>query len=207
MCSVCERWAEKGATATVAASDGPVAQPGRALAWHARSRRFESDRVHFAPFEAYRALGFTLGGLVAGEASFVICRRGTDFIATGTPRLRFVFVMTMASRDRPLLEQLETFLGAGSIVDTPARKAHWQPTSTFSVSSIQAHWAATIPFADQFLLPCAKRRQFEAWRQTLGAYDRDRPRRVRSICSVEGCGKPVRGRGLCRSHYYRVTGY
>ena len=28
-----------------------------------------------------------------------------------------------------------------------------------------------------------------------------------STCSVEGCDRPVRGRGLCRRHYYRATGY
>jgi LAGLIDADG endonuclease len=148
-----------------------------------------------------------LGGLVAGEGSFVICGRGCDFVATGSPRLRFVFQVQMASRDRALLEQLQAFLGAGSIYDSPPRKSHWQPNSTFAIRSLDTHRTTTIPFADEYLLPCAKRRQFDSWRAALEAYDRDRPVRVKGVCSVEGCGKPIRGRGLCRSHYYRVTGH
>jgi hypothetical protein len=35
------------------------------------------------------------------------------------------------------------------------------PTVSFTINSIAAHRAATIPFAEQFLLPCAKRDQFE----------------------------------------------
>jgi hypothetical protein len=44
----------------------------------------------------------------------------------------------------------------------------------------------------------------------LYSYDALRPSRhgkAPSSCSVDGCGRPVRGRGLCRSHYYRATGY
>ena len=116
----------------------------------------------------------------------------------------------MASRDRALLEMLRDFIGVGSISDSPAPREGWQPTSTFCVNSILAHHAATIPFAEQFLLPSAKRRQFELWRFALHAYELEHPTkwgRGRSICRESGCDKPVRGQGLCRSHYYRVTGY
>ena len=27
-----------------------------------------------------------------------------------------------------------------------------------------------------------------------------------SPCAIAGCDKPVRGRGLCRAHYYAATG-
>jgi hypothetical protein len=67
-----------------------------------------------------------------------------------------------------------------------------------------------IPFSERYLLPCAKRTQFERWRDELLAYRRDRPSRYGrgpSTCSVPGCGRPVRGQGVCRIHYYRLTGY
>lgn len=108
------------------------------------------------------------------------------------------------------MEQLQHFLGFGSICERPPGRLGWQPTSTLMVNSIRAHHAATIPFAEQYLLPSAKRRQFEAWRDALSAYERLHPSKWgkgRSICSEAGCDRPVRGRGLCRSHYYRATGY
>lgn len=40
-------------------------------------------------------------------------------VADGTPRLRFWFAVQVASRDRPLLETLQTFLGVGEIRDSP----------------------------------------------------------------------------------------
>jgi len=91
-----------------------------------------------------------------------------------------------------------------------AARRHWQPTSVLRIHSIWAHRSATIPFAEAYLLPCAKRRQFQEWRDRLFAYDLAHPNRYGkgpSPCSVPGCEKPVRGRMLCRSHYYRATGY
>jgi hypothetical protein len=72
------------------------------------------------------------------------------------------------------------------------------------------HHRATIPFADAYLPPSAKRRQFEHWRSSLVVYERDRPTqwgRGPSTCSVDGCDGAVRGRGLCRHHYHRATGH
>jgi hypothetical protein len=122
-------------------------------------------------------------------------------------RARFVFSVSVATRDRPMLDALRQFLGAGSIHTSPARRANWQPMATFTIASNKGHRRATIPFADTFLLPCAKRRQFEQWRERLVEHEREHPSRQRSQCSVEGCAGLVRGRGLCRSHYYRATGY
>ena len=84
------------------------------------------------------------------------------------------------------------------------------PSATFSIRSHKAHRERTIPFMDRYLLPCAKRRQYERWKRALAAYEELHPTRWGqgpSICSVEGCRDPVRGRGLCRRHYYRATGY
>jgi hypothetical protein len=117
----------------------------------------------------------------------------------------------MATRDRPLLEAARAVLGYGSISDAPRRRPEWQPITTFNIASRKAHRAATIPFAERYLRPCAKRDQFELWRDALISYEAEtashRPKRGRSICRIPGCDKPVRGRMLCRSHYYRETGY
>jgi hypothetical protein len=116
----------------------------------------------------------------------------------------------MATRDSSLLEALREFLGVGSLNVQPARRKNWQPLAAFSVRSHRAHRARTIPFAEHFLLPGAKRRQFETWRDSLYEYEAMHPNRFGlgpSPCRIDGCTKPVRGRGLCRSHYYRETGY
>lgn len=152
-------------------------------------------------------VGSTLGGVAAGEGSFFTARVNVPF-ASGAERRRFVFQVSMASRDRPLLVALWNYLGHGSLRDPPARRAGWEPMTTLTVNSHRAHLSATVPFAERFLLPCAKRRQFESWRDELLQYEVEHPpRRQRAICSVEHCAGFVRGRGLCRSHYYRATGY
>ncbi|HEX5265251.1 MAG TPA: LAGLIDADG family homing endonuclease [Acidimicrobiales bacterium] len=146
---------------------------------------------------------------MAGEGCFSVTRKLPAY-RDGSERLRFVFTVTMASRDRPLLVALRSALGVGSITDRPSRKKGWEPESTFSVGSHRAHRRATIPFAEAFLLPCAKREQFDQWRDRLFAYEEEHPNRWGngpSMCSVPGCVKPVRGQGLCRTHYHHVTGY
>lgn len=154
-------------------------------------------------------VGFMLGGFVAGEGCFMVTRRLPAY-ADGGLRPRFVFTCQVAARDRAMLELLRAFLGSGSVYDSPPQRSGWQPTTTFTIGSIPAHRRATIPFATVFLLPSEKRAQFEAWRQALEVHDAARPSRFGkgpSPCSEPGCDRPVRGRGLCRRHYYRVTGY
>lgn len=150
-----------------------------------------------------------LGGFVAGEGSFIVTPKQPPF-ADGTPRWRFVFSITVATRDRGLLEALHSFLGFGSMRDLPPAREGYQPESEFRVTSLLAHHAATIPFAETFLLPSAKRDQFESWREQMRVQELEHPNRYGkgpSTCTVPGCEKPVRGRMLCRSHYYRATGY
>ena len=214
MCTVCEQAELRFPGAMVALPNGGVAQLVERL--HGM-QEVSAVRVRspppFAPFAIWADLvervGYTLGGFVAGEGTFVVTRKQPPY-ADGSPRLRFVFQVTVATRDRPLLEALHQFLGLGSLRDTPRRSERWLPQTTLVVNSLRAHHAATIPFADRFLLPCAKRRQFEEWRQRLEAHEVDHPNRYgkgRSVCSAPGCDGLVRGRGLCRSHYYRATGY
>jgi len=69
-----------------------------------------------SPFaEVFSRVGYTLAGLVAGEGSFIITRKLPAF-ANGDRRLRFVFTMTMAQRDRALLEALRTTRAFGAML-------------------------------------------------------------------------------------------
>lgn len=213
MCSVCESFeVRQGAAGNLEPPFGAVAQ----LVEHvhgmdgvARSSRVSSTDP-LEPFHrVWRCIGFTLGGFVAGEGCYSIRVQQPPF-ADGTPRRRFVFSVQVATRDRQLLEALRTFLGFGPICDKAARRPDHQPMSEFAIASRKGHNATTIPFSEIFLLPSAKRAQFERWRDALRAYEIQRPTQYGkgpSTCSVPGCEKPVRGRMLCRAHYYRVTGY
>jgi hypothetical protein len=148
--------------------------------------------------------------VVAGEGSFWSTAATPALRKDGSPRVRFVFAISMASRDRKLILALREFLGVGALEEIPSPKERWLPQTRLTVGSRLAHRMATIPFADEFLLPCAKREQFERWRAQFEEYERRYPTRRGfgpSPCSQPGCDKPVRGRGLCRSHYYRATGY
>jgi hypothetical protein len=119
-------------------------------------------------------------------------------------------VIEMRDEDGKLLEALAEGFGCGSIYQRPARKPGYAATRSFEVGAIADHHRSTIPFASTYLPACAKRRQFERWCEELRAYERDRPTqwgRGSSVCNKPGCCRPVRGRGLCRIHYYRATGY
>lgn len=206
MCVVCET-VEGEAAANVGSPHGGVAQLVERL--HGMQEvswvRSPSPPPWMSP--AQRERGFFLGGLVTGEGSFIVTR-GPQ-LADGERALRFVFSVTMASRDRPLLLGLRDAIGRGSVRDSEPQKPHWQPRSVLTINSRRAHVDATIPFMDAFLLaPTHKRVQYEQWKGALLAYEVERPRKVgRSTCSEPECTGVVRGRGLCRAHYYRATGW
>jgi hypothetical protein len=168
-----------------------------------------SSSTSTEPSADRRRLGFAFGGLVAAEGTFTTSRLRPDR-ADGTTRTRFIFAITMAQRDRPLVVALRTFLGAGSLTDRPRRAERWQPTVTLTISGRRSHHAFTIPFAETYLLPSAKRTQYGRWRDQLAAYESAHPSRLGRgplTCRMPGCDRPVRGRGLCRVHYYRETGW
>jgi hypothetical protein len=186
---------------------GGCSSVGRAPAWHAGGPRV---RAPSPPPRDHRSIGFMLGGVVAGEGSFTCTAATPPTRKDGSARIRFVFSISMASRDRELITALHEFLGVGSVAEIPSPNGRWLPQTRLSVGSRLAHRVATIPFADEFLMPCAKRDQFERWRNQFEQYERLHPTRIGfgpSTCAEDGCDKPVRGRGLCRSHYYRATGY
>jgi hypothetical protein len=210
MCSTCEAFEARLATGSVKVPQlGAVAQVVERLHGMQEARGSSPRSSTFSDMSD--SIGYALAGLVAAEGSFWVSQRGQPFTQTGEPRLRFGFGVRMANRDRPLLVSLRDFLACGAIYDaqTP-RSPNWLLTTAFSVTSQRDHLERVIPFADRYLLACAKRDQFELWRDQLLAYRLNRPSqygRGPSQCSVPGCQRPVRGRGKCRHHYYLETGY
>ena len=157
---------------------------------------------------AAAASGFSLAGLVAGEGCFTVSPLPPR--NDGSPRLRFKFMLEMAVRDLVVVTALRDFLGVGSISHLPARQDGWLPTVNYSVSGRRSVRAAVLPFCDRFLVAGAKLRQYLSWRARFTEYEAHFPSNWGagpSPCTIAGCDRPVRGRGLCRAHYYRATGY
>jgi hypothetical protein len=152
--------------------------------------------------------GSTLAGLVAGEGCFTVGQLAPR--VDGSPRRRFRFMLTMADRDVAIVEALRRFIGVGSITHRPPPRPNHQPTVTYAISGRKSLREALVPFCDRYLLTSYKRTQYLRWREEFTAYEQHFPSNWGagpSPCSVPGCDKPVRGRGLCRAHYYRETGY
>ena len=209
MCSVCDDFADRFAAGNVDSSYGAIAQ--LVERFHGMEEVKGSIPFSSTPlnFTEGPVTDWSLGGFVAGEGYFVITTKQPPF-RNGDPRLRFVFGLHIARRDRPLLERLVDRIGFGSIQDRRPSRSHWQPSSVFTVSSLKGHRNGVIPFLDRFLLPSAKREQFELWCRAMDSYETFHPShhgRGPSVCRIAGCDRPVRGRGLCRSHYHQETGY
>ncbi len=154
------------------------------------------------------AVGHGLAGLAAGEGCFTEGTIGER--RDGSARHRFRFQVTMADRDLPMLDALRHFTGVGSILRRGPQRPGWQPTATHSVGGRRGIREAVIPFFATFLIASAKRRHYERWRDRFHQYESLFPSKWGvgpSPCAITGCDAPVRGRGLCRVHYYRETGY
>lgn len=163
------------------------------------------------PRADWRRLGFALGGFVAGEGCFSVRTVRAPSSHGDLPVRRFSFALTVAERDRRVVDALHRHLGgAGGVRRSPARRSHWQPTVTLQVTSIRDHLTATIPFAERYLLPVGRKHaQYRSWRDELAAYRRARRARQAerpTTCTTAGCGRPIRARDLCRGCYWRATG-
>lgn len=206
VCIVCDRLAARLETSGTVATpqDGAIAQ----LAERVHGMDEVQGSIPCSSTLCKIPDAWMLGGFVAGEGCFTICVQKCLF-ADGSPRRKFVFAVHVARRDLALLELLRLHLGGGISFKAPGRPAH-QPTAVLAVRSHLAHHQRTIPFMDRYLLPCYKRRQFERWVEALADYENEHPTRWGrgpSTCSEPDCDRTVRGRGLCRSHYYRATGH
>jgi hypothetical protein len=210
MCAACRGFEERIRSGTVTSPHGAIAQLVERI--HGMDEAAGSIPASSTAaglltlHESLERAGFALGGFVAGEGCFTAVER-PQRAANGRPRLRFRFSVAVVEHDLPLLRALQTFLGCGSV--GPVRRTMldtWRPQVVLSVDRSTDLVARVVPFADQYLLESQKRRQFVDWRDQLLAYV-SRPHRPRGHCSIEGCESPIRGRGLCRRHYYRATGY
>ena len=208
MCLVCDRHTALGGAGSLSTPLGGVAQLEERLRGTQKVGGSSPLTSTLLDGEA-RSLGHFLGGVVAGEGSFYITKKPTPY-RDGTSRPRFVFQVAM-TRDLKLLHQLLALLGYGSLRQERVRNPLWIPAAIYTVASLSAHHAVTIPFAEAFLPRfSAKWRQYVNWRDALLQHEIERPTRYgkgRSRCSVEACDGLVRGRGLCRHHYYGATGY
>jgi hypothetical protein len=122
MCSVCETQAARNAADTLEIPHGAVAQ----LVEHVHGMHgvrgsipLSSTQIAHPFHRVWRAIGFTLAGFVAGEAWFGTRERQERFLRDGSVRLSFGFAVTIARRDRAVLEALATFLGQGTIRNKP----------------------------------------------------------------------------------------
>jgi LAGLIDADG endonuclease len=223
MCGVCDDFERRLAAGNVDTSLGAIAQVVERLHGMEEARGSSPRSSTYKHVEAthlnsafevacrrwVRSIGFVLAGFIAGEGCFTSSRAGDDRV-DGSRRTRFVFAVAVAERDRSVLDALRTFLGRGSIRRVERRNPRWLPIVSFAVSSRKAIREVVIPFCEEYLVASAKREQFEIWRDEFVAYELVHPTRWGAgpaTCSEPGCNLPVRGRGLCRRHYYRATGY
>ena len=77
--------------------------------------------------------------------------------------------------------------------------------SCFQVRKLKDLVDVVVPFMDEHLPASHKREQYLVWRAQLLDYWEHRARRRRA-CTVEGCEKPQRAKGVCRGHYYERFG-
>ena len=136
-----------------------------------------------------------LGGFVAGEGCFT----------RGAPRAQFRFAVGLGAADRGMCDQLAGFLGVGRVALWARRKAHYDDEVIFSVVRTADLVQVVVPFMDAHLPPSHKRDQYFDWRADLFDYW-DHTMRRRRTCTVEGCSRPQRARGVCRRHYYQRYG-
>lgn len=132
-----------------------------------------------------------LGGFVAAEGCF--SRSGER---------RFRFSIAVAASDSGMCRVARDLLQAGSIYRQPRRRPSYEDESIFVVQSLRELATRVVPFMDEHLPPSHKRDQYLVWREALLDYWKHTARRSR-LCSVRGCSRRMRAKGLCRHHYFR----
>jgi hypothetical protein len=128
-----------------------------------------------------------IAGFVAAEGTFVRC---------GTPPT-FTFAVALGATDADTCEMMHEYFGVGAVRAYPRRKAHYDDEVCFSVRALRDLVGVIVPFMDEHLPPSYKREQYEVWRAALLDYWQHGMRRRRP-CTISGCDRPQRAKGLCR---------
>jgi LAGLIDADG DNA endonuclease family protein len=115
----------------------------------------------------------------------------------------FSFVVALGATDREMVELLRDVLGCGRIQWRERRQPHYDDEVTFVVRRVRDLVEVIVPFMDEHLPMSYKRDQYEAWREVLLEYWARGVRRRRP-CTIVGCTRVQRAKGLCRHHYYEA---
>lgn len=134
-----------------------------------------------------------LGGFIAGEGYL---RSGSGQTAC---------VVALGATDAGMCELLHEFMGVGRVRRYARRAPHYDDEVVWVVRSLRDLVEVVVPFLDEHLPPSYKRVQCEAWRAELLTYWHEQAKRRRR-CTVDGCERPQRAKGLCRAHYYAAYG-
>lgn len=123
-----------------------------------------------------------------------------SFTVSGEPS-SFSFAVGLGALDKGMCQVVQELLGVGHITQFARRKPHYDDEAAIVVRALPGLVHVVVPFMDEHLPPSYKRNQYEAWRTALLEYREHRAKRVRP-CTIEGCERSRRAKGLCRSHYY-----
>jgi hypothetical protein len=134
-----------------------------------------------------------VGGFVAAEGTFTRTNRN------------HTFRVSLGEVDAVSCELLRAFFGVGHVYHYARRREHYDDEVVFQVRRTQDLVNVIIPFMDEHLPASYKRQQYGAWRaEVIDFWDYQMKRRRN--CTIDGCGRPQKGRGVCRIHYYALYG-
>lgn len=151
-----------------------------------------ADRTITVP-PATDALALFIAGFVAAEGTFT--RSG--------PRPGFTFAVGLGASDAGTCTELHGYFGVGTIHTFPRRKSNYDDEVTYQVRALGDLIHVVVPFMDEHLPPSYKRQQYEVWRAALMDYWHHGARQPgRRPCTIDGCDRPQRAKGLCRHHYF-----
>jgi hypothetical protein len=133
------------------------------MAGHQPIRPFpaEIDRDRFADW---------LSGFCDGEACFMLVWDNRKHRQTGTAW----FTICLRQDDRPILEQIQAFLGCGRLFDeeTYQKTVNGKPESRLIVAKARDLVKSVIPHFERYPLRAKKAKDFAIWRRGVDLLDR-----------------------------------
>lgn len=113
------------------------------------------------------AFGHWLSGFVDGEGCFFL---GWNSYCSGAKRYEgpaAFFIIKLRSDDRPILDQIQSYWGAGKVTGEKATRGsrNSRSQSRFTVSAVPTLLDVVIPFFDRYELRAKKAGDFVIWRR------------------------------------------